>query len=161
MQVTSYKKNLSIKCLHGPFFCNVSNLDFNFDPSVMVRGNRRHPCPCFHTKCHSNVLKFRFFQKKENAEICVKIMPKLKGWYRESRKVQIWCSQTCIRPPLLGPLKSGHLRQVVVLQKTFLNFPLTKCGCCWQVFSLFHGTIFVNKELQQRLFWCYSGRIKF
>ena len=118
-------------------------------------------CPCFHTKCHSNVLKFRFIQKKEIAEICVKMMPKLTGWYRDSRKVQIWCSQTCIRPPLLGPLKSGHFRQMVVLQKTFLNFPLTKCGCCWQVFSLFHGTIFVNKELQQRLFWCYSGRIKF
>ena len=30
-------------------------------------------------------------------------------------------NQTCIRQPLLGPLQSGRLGQVVVLQNTFKN----------------------------------------
>ena len=49
MRAASYKKNLSIKYLHGPFFCNISNLGFNFDPSFMVRGNRRHAYTTHHS----------------------------------------------------------------------------------------------------------------
>ena len=58
-------------------------------------------------------------------------------------------SQTCIRQPLLEPLKSGHFGLVVVLQNTFIKQPLSKCGCFWQVFSFFsHSKICLNKDLQ-------------
>ena len=57
-------------------------------------------------------------------------------------------SQTCIRRPLMGPLKSGGLRQAVVLQNTSTKRPLSKCGHSWQVFSFFpHVKICLNKDL--------------
>ena len=56
-------------------------------------------------------------------------------------------SQTCVRQPLLGPLKSGHLGQVVILKHTFIKQPQTKSGHSWQVFSFYsHSECFINNQ---------------
>ena len=56
-------------------------------------------------------------------------------------------SQTCIRQPLLGPLKSGRLEQVVVLQNTFIKRPQTKSSCFGQGFSFYyHCKCFINSK---------------
>ena len=47
-------------------------------------------------------------------------------------------SQIYIRQTLLGPLKSDHFGQVVILKSTFIKQPQTKPDHCWQVFS-FHS----------------------
>ena len=49
---------------------------------------------------------------------------KLSTIIKESKRK--YYSQTYIRQPLLGPLKSGHLGQVVVLQNTFIKQPTNK-----------------------------------
>ena len=71
-------------------------------------------------------------------------------------------NQTCIRQPLLGPFKTGPLGQVVVLENTFIKRPQTKSGRFCKVFSFYsHCECFINnKDLQFRMFWCYSWRLK-
>ena len=57
--------------------------------------------------------------------------------------------KTCIRQPLLGPLKSGRLRQVSVLHNTFIKRSQAKFGRSWQVIFSF---ICLNKNVQLRIF---------
>ena len=71
-------------------------------------------------------------------------------------------SQTYIRRSLLGPLKSGRLRQVVILQNTFIKRPLCICGRSWQVFSFFpHDIICLNKDLKLRVLVLFLKSKKF
>ena len=49
----------------------------------------------------------------------------LEGW---GKHFEYEYSQTCIRRPLLGPLKNGRLGQVVVLWNTFIKRSQAKSG---------------------------------
>ena len=86
----------------------------------------------------------------------------------ECVEVVLLYSQTCTRLPLLRPLKSVRLGQVVVLSYTFIKRPQTKSGRSWQVVSFYsHCEWFINnlkicwnKDLQFCVFWCHSRRLK-
>ena len=61
--------------------------------------------------------------------------------FNYAQKAILIYSKTCIRQPLLRPLKSGCLGQMFVLQNTFIKWPLSKFGHSWQAFSFFPRVI--------------------
>ena len=61
------------------------------------------------------------------------------NWYTSFK---IALDRALIRRPLMGPLKSGCLGQVVILQNTFIKLKLSKYGHSWQGFSFFPTVIF-------------------
>ena len=66
------------------------------------------------------------------------------GKVRNSPEMQIY-GETCIRQPLLGPLKSGCLGKVIILLSTFIKQLQSKSGCSWQVFRFnFSCQCFIN-----------------